>query len=200
MGSGVFLEHPEPEPIRREEQPHGSGCPLGFWEKGWSDPGWQGPAYHHSDPHISSKGPGVGVLWERLNALRPTLREMWLFSVSGRETSDLKQSSLDPWTWTRPLALSFPHPSLTKEKEGQTGLLIWLVWGWMSSGNPFCERERGKMVSGLSWTKNAWGCGGGEDFSFSLFKQQNNRSVYELQMEGLDFSIRHSHLRACVTP
>lgn len=48
-------------------------------EWGWSDPGWQRQAYHHSDPDISGEGLGVGVLWECLDALRPTLREMWLF-------------------------------------------------------------------------------------------------------------------------
>lgn len=94
-------------------------------------PGWQGEAYHHSDPHISGKGLGVGVLWEgvlweRLGALQPTVREMWLFSLSEGDTSDLKQSSLDSWALPclAPLSLSFPHSLHPKEKEGETGLLI----------------------------------------------------------------------------
>lgn len=150
-GTGSFGALWSSEPIRREEQPPGSGCSFRLLREGLSDPAGRDRAYHHSDPHISSKGPGWECYGNALNALlSPTLREMWLFSVSGRETSDLKQSSWILGPGPAPLALSFPHPSLTKEKEGQTGLLIWLVWGWTSLGNPFCEK-RGRNGSGVEW-------------------------------------------------
>lgn len=77
IGWGVFLGAPEPEPPSQRGAASWLRCPLGGWEQGWSDPGWRGQAYHHSDPHISGPGLGVGALWERLDALRPTLREMW---------------------------------------------------------------------------------------------------------------------------
>lgn len=160
-------------------------------------------AYHHSDPHISGAGLGVAELWERLDALRPTLREMWLFSVSGGETSGLQQSSLDPRALLRPLSPSFPHPSLPKEKEGQTGFLIWLAGAWMSFGNPSGDSEWGETDLSRSPTKNAWGRGAGEDFFFPFFLSLNSRTAdwfRSCKWKALDFSIRHSHLRASCHP
>lgn len=132
----------------------------------------------------------MGALWERLDALRPTLREMWLFSVSGGKTSDLEQSS----RILGPCPTLFPYPSCVsvfcpqirrKEKQdfefGQPMPVF---------GNLFGERVRGDIDSRLSSVKMHG--------ALEMETPPPSRTIIWLmscKWKALDFSIRNFHLR-----
>lgn len=94
-------------------------------ERGWSDPGWQRQAYHHSDPDISRRRPGGGSAMGMPGCTSAHIKRNVILLQTERQVTLTK----DPWIfWALPFS-RVPQVSLLslllRQKEGERGLSIW---------------------------------------------------------------------------
>lgn len=128
---GSFGAPPSLSPFAERSSLLGSGCPLGLERRA-------GVTRAGRDRHtitVTRTSPAKGRGWECYGTPECTSAYIKrnVVILRFRERDKWLETKLpDPWTWTRPLALSFPHPSLPRKKKDRQGLLIWLVWGWTS--------------------------------------------------------------------